>query len=118
MEECHTKPMILADTSCCLVENPACGYAVKMGFSYWCRHPEHASFHGHLTGRMNHEQLVHQYKRLRQKRLYAFVMSMDDEDRRQLVATSETDEIYNGITLSDSSETVAAWQIPTMRRTA
>lgn len=108
MEQCLTKPMILADTSCCLVEHPTCGYAVKMGFSYWCRHPEHARFHGHATGRMTREQLGHQYRSLRQQRQHAFVMSLDDEVRRQLFATSETDGSYDGITLPNSGEAVSA----------
>lgn len=82
MEQCLTKPMILADTSCCLVEHPSCGYAEKMGFSYWCRHPEHAGFHGHTTGQMSREELAHQYEQLRQKRRSAFVMTLDKEGKQ------------------------------------
>lgn len=102
MEECLTKPMVLSDMSGCLVEHPACEYAEKMGFSYWCRHPEHTRFHGHATGRMSHKELVYQYEQLRQKRQHAFVISLDDELRRQLVLTSDTDGIYTSSTLPDS----------------
>lgn len=108
MEQCLTKPMILADTSCCLVEHPTCGYAVKMGFSYWCRHPEHARFHGHATGRMTREQLGHQYRSLRQQRQHAFVMSLDDEAKKQLVTTFHADERYDNSSLPDSGETDTA----------
>ena len=43
MRECITKP-ILPEYSGCLIENPACDFATRFGFSYLCEHPHHKDF--------------------------------------------------------------------------
>ncbi|HEY4743844.1 MAG TPA: hypothetical protein VIH45_04240 [Desulfuromonadaceae bacterium] len=44
MEECLTKPLTPAFSGC-LVDAPACTFAVRFGFSYLCEHPRHREFH-------------------------------------------------------------------------
>ncbi len=66
MSECITKPLV-SNFSGCLVENPDCRFAVRMGFSYQCSHPDHKSFQG--TSR---EELKRRYDNLRESRRNAY----------------------------------------------
>lgn len=75
MENCLTNPMLLKKVSGCLVEKPKCGFAHKFGFSFVCRHPEHAKFHAHKTGALTAEEALERYNTLRQKRRDEFVAS-------------------------------------------
>ncbi len=54
MKNCLTKPLV-AEFSGCLVESPACDFAVRFGFSYLCEHPRHADFHRAAQQRVDQE---------------------------------------------------------------
>ena len=72
MEECLTKPLT-TEFSGCLVETPACGFAVRFGFSYLCEHPRHKDFHPNrpLSGhQVDHNAL---YRDLKESRRSAYV---------------------------------------------
>ena len=66
MNECLTKPL-LSNSSGCLVENPDCRYAVSIGFSYLCSHPDHKSFQGRPAA-----ELSMHYVKLRESRRNAY----------------------------------------------
>ena len=66
MNECLTKPL-LGTMSGCLVDNPTCTFAVRMGFSFLCSHPEHKHFHGKPADELN----TH-YSELRESRRSAY----------------------------------------------
>lgn len=64
MKKCLTKPL-LTGFSGCLVEKPACKFAVPLGFSYLCEHPQHSDFHPSSDQTVHHDLL---YKDLRNSR--------------------------------------------------
>jgi hypothetical protein len=67
MKECLTKPL-MSNFSGCLVENPTCQHAFRMGFSYLCSHPRHHEFH---RGQPN--ELKMRYETLRESRRNAYI---------------------------------------------
>ena len=72
MRECLTKP-ITASFSGCLVETPACEFAVRFGFSYLCEHPRHKDFHPDMAAsgpRVDHNAL---YRDLKESRRSAYI---------------------------------------------
>jgi hypothetical protein len=101
---CLTKPLLLAGVSGCLVENPQCGYAQKIGFSYMCRHAEHKSFDAELTGGMTPEQTRNLYLTLRQKRRDDFVSGLDEAAREFFCRQTD----FFGEPLPDKDHDIAA----------
>lgn len=74
MEECIRVP-IAEELTGCLVENPACPYAYKLGFSYLCEHPSHNNY-GELIKSVPLEtkrELIRLYDEMRRKRRYEYV---------------------------------------------
>jgi len=58
------------EISGCLVEHPSCQYAVKLGFSYLCEHPESTDFRENNSSHPipTQKELLEQYAYLRLKR--------------------------------------------------
>lgn len=81
MNNCHTKILLFREVSGCLVESPECGFAQKFGFSFVCRHPEHAKYHVHVTGAMTRKEANERYDTLRIKRRDKFVAGLDESCR-------------------------------------
>jgi hypothetical protein len=79
---CHTKKLLFSEVSGCLVENPECGFAHKFGFSFVCRHPDHAKFQVHVSGVMTRTEANERYDVLRQKRRDEFLAGLDDYNRK------------------------------------
>ena len=69
MKKCLTKPLV-AEYSGCLVETPACDFAVRFGFSYLCEHPRHADFHPSPERQLDHKAL---YNELRTSRRNEYI---------------------------------------------
>lgn len=82
MKEGHTTPFALSEVSGCLVENPECDFAIKFGFSIFCRHPEHASFHAHAAEAESTDKVHILYDTLRQKRRAEFTANLDENGRK------------------------------------
>ena len=81
MKKCLTKKMLFREVSGCLVENPECCHAHKIGFSYECHHPEHTKFRADMVGAMTKKEVQELYSALKQKRREEFVESLDEADR-------------------------------------
>ena len=77
MDRCLTVQSMFSDDSGCLLERPDCNFASRFGFSYVCRHPDHAKFRVHTTGLLPKKEALKLYKRLRQKRRDAFAASLE-----------------------------------------
>lgn len=82
MKTCHTKQLVFKEVSGCLVEKPECNYAIKFGFSYVCRHPDHDKFHVHVSGIMTRGEAIERYESLRLKRREEFMEGLDENSRR------------------------------------
>jgi hypothetical protein len=72
MGECLTKP-ILPEFSGCLVENPTCQFATRLGFSYLCEHPYHKEFHRGKESKPERIALSERYQLLRDERREKFL---------------------------------------------
>jgi hypothetical protein len=55
----------MRDCSGCLVDNPACNFAVRFGFSYLCEHPQHMDFHDKSDHRLDHNTLYNDLRKSR-----------------------------------------------------
>lgn len=73
MSECQTKPL-LPEFSGCLVENPSCQHAVRFGFSYLCKHPNHLNF---ITATTPHIEITTQYMNLRESRRHSYIAEIN-----------------------------------------
>lgn len=82
MKNCITRQLLFSEVSGCLVENPECSYVYKLGFSFLCRHPDHATFHAHVTGSMSKDEAQLRYDSLRQKRRTEYIAQLDETGRR------------------------------------
>lgn len=82
MKTCLTKKLVFKEVSGCLVENPDCGFAHKFGFSFVCRHPDHAKFHVHVSGVMSRAEANERYETLRLKRRDEFISGLDENCRK------------------------------------
>jgi hypothetical protein len=81
METCLTKSLMYLEVSGCLLENPTCCYANKFGFSYLCRHPDHAKFNAVTIGTLSNKQSAELYNELRKKRREEFLADQDETVR-------------------------------------
>lgn len=81
VKKCLTTQLLLAKVSGCLVEKPECAYAHKFGFSYVCRHPDHAEYHAHIAGTLTKDDALAQYDTMRRKRRDEFTASLDETSR-------------------------------------
>lgn len=72
MSDCMTKPL-MDEYSGCLVENPACKYAVRFGFSYLCEHPQHKEFYLNNSRSKQHLGQNEIYEELREKRRKEYI---------------------------------------------
>ena len=82
MDKCLTKKLLFEEVSGCLVEKPECGFALKFGFSYVCRHQDHKKFHAHTASIMTSSEINERYETLRIKRHNEFVANLNEESRR------------------------------------
>jgi hypothetical protein len=99
MEKCLTKPLLFRKGSGCLVEKPECGFANKFGFSFVCRHADHAKFHAHVVGTLMEDEASELYDMLRKKRRDAFVAGLDEENRQFFCLSDE------------EKDSIAAWAV-------
>lgn len=77
MSECLTKPLV-HEFSGCLVENPSCNFATRLGFSYLCEHPYHKEFHNSKITQLDPIELNNRYNKLRDSRKIEYL----EEERR------------------------------------
>lgn len=82
MNECLTTQFALSEVSGCLVENPQCDYAHRFGFSFVCRHPDHASFRSLASGAMTKGDADTLYDTLRRNRRDEFTAKLDEIGRK------------------------------------
>lgn len=88
MNNCITKPLT-SQYSGCLSENPTCPYAVRMGFSIWCKHKDHTYFYGHKAHGLSLDELSQRYALLRQQRIDTFLSGMDESIMEQFIHHEE-----------------------------
>lgn len=84
MKRCLTRQLLYAEVSGCLVEKPECGYAYKLGYSFLCRHPEHAAFNAFDTRILTKQEMDELYGELRQKRRDEFMVHQVEAVRKSL----------------------------------
>ncbi len=77
MQTCMTIPF-LPEFSGCLVENPACHFAIRCGFSYHCHHPNHADFHTIIDASVQPTDLPERYQALRESRRLKFLKDISE----------------------------------------
>lgn len=97
MEKCLTKPLVFRKGSGCLVEKPECGFANKFGFSFVCRHADHAKFHAHVVGVLTENEASELYDMLRQKRRDAFVAGLDEVSRKFFCLSDEENAAFEAL---------------------
>jgi hypothetical protein len=81
MKTCLTLPLICFKFSGCLVKNPGCIHADKIGFSYLCRHPDHSKFDAFTTGALSKKRANELYNDLRKQRRDEFLADQDETVR-------------------------------------
>jgi len=74
MEKCIRVP-IAEDLTGCLVENPSCQYAYRLGFSYLCEHPSHNNYNelSKSVPLQTKKELIRMYDELRRKRRHEYI---------------------------------------------
>ena len=70
------------EISGCLLENPACGHAQQLGFSFICCHPDHTKFHTNANGSLRSNEALQRYNMLKHQRRNDFIAELDEEKRR------------------------------------
>lgn len=81
MGTCLTQQLLYLEVSGCLHESPACCYADKFGFSYLCRHPDHAKFNAVISGVLSKNESEELYVALRNKRRDEYLADKDEAVR-------------------------------------
>lgn len=81
MGTCLTQQLLYVKVSGCLLEYPTCCYADKFGFSYLCRHPDHAKFNAVTSGVLSKNESEELYVELRNKRRDEFLADKDEAVR-------------------------------------
>jgi hypothetical protein len=81
MRTCLTQLLLYSEVSGCLLENPSCGHADKFGFSYLCRHPDHAKFNAVASGVLSKNESEELYIKLRNKRREEFLADQNEAVR-------------------------------------
>lgn len=84
MNSCLTRQLLNSEVSGCLLENPECGYACQLGFSFLCRHPDHSKFNALVAGLLTKDEVDEIYEQLRQKRRHTFLMNQEQAVRNYL----------------------------------
>lgn len=75
MDECLTIPFV-PEFSGCLVENPACNFAIRCGFSYHCHHPSHKDFHSTIDSSGERIDLRKRYTQLKESRRLRYLQQV------------------------------------------
>lgn len=82
MDRCLTKKLLFREVSGCLVDKPECEFAHRFGFSFVCRHPDHAKFQALAAEVLTRNEIFEKYETLRLKRRDEFLAGLDEETRR------------------------------------
>lgn len=79
MEKCIRIP-IADELTGCLVENPSCQYAFRLGFSYLCEDPHHNNYDelNNSLSSQEKKELIRLYDELRNKRRTAYICQYEN----------------------------------------
>jgi hypothetical protein len=87
MKICLTLKLLSSGVYGCLVESPECVHAHPLGFSFLCRHPDHAGFRADVLGVLTGNEMRELYDSLRQKRRSIFLANLDDAGESRFLQT-------------------------------